>query len=76
LRPAGPSELHEDWTAFFGDLEFRCEIQTIMALLKCEAWQAVVVRQTSRMSALLYEQDERDEEDTWKRPKTEEDPDD
>lgn len=47
-----------------------------MALLKCEAWQAVVVRQTSRISAWIHTDDDEEEGDSWKRPKTEEEHDD
>ncbi len=48
-----------------------------MALLKCEAWQAVVVRQTGRSSALIHQDgDDEEEGDSWKRPKTEEEHDD
>jgi hypothetical protein len=46
----------------------RAEIQTLMALLKCEAWQAIVVHQAivGAVSHIeVHEGPERDEEDDW-----------
>lgn len=45
LRPAGPSELEAGWVEFFQHPGRRSEIQTLMALLKCEPWQAILVHQ-------------------------------
>ena len=46
LRPAGPSELDPGWVTFFNHPDRRREVQTLMALLKCEAWQAIIVHQS------------------------------
>ncbi len=60
FRPA-TEPLESTWAGFFQDPDVREEIESIMALLGCEAWQAVCVRQVCRISSLLHEQDDQDD---------------
>ncbi len=48
FRPAGPSEFEEHFAKWLGEPSVRQEVQTIMSLLECDAWQAVLVRQAAR----------------------------
>ena len=64
FRPAGLNEMEETFTDWLNNPDIRAEIQTIMALLGCEAWQAVLVRQASRATTYLSDLVD-DAEDTW-----------
>ncbi|MEE8241527.1 MAG: hypothetical protein V3R16_09690 [Nitrospirales bacterium] len=68
FRPAGPKELDESWTGYLSDPIVRAEIQTVMTLLECEAWQAVFVREVVKLRGAIVEDLDRaaeEERDSW-----------